>query len=128
VVYHYFGWTLARNSVQRFYLSHRNTIVMLVKNWPMAWLLWALPVRLSVEMATIAYSLVYKRNGKHALGIAAAIGWVLFHPFSLWSRRRTASVKSRKPSRLPEKIYHGSILWDYFIGGIRTGDDILKSR
>ena len=125
VVYHYHGWTFRRNSVRGHYLSHRNTIVVLLKNWPLAWLAVALPLRLIYEVLTMGYGLVWRRDVAQPAGIALALAWILLHPVAVVRRRRGIRGRTAEGVRtFRRRVYKGAIIWAYFFRGVRTSDQL----
>jgi GT2 family glycosyltransferase len=129
VVFHYSGWTLKRESVRRYYLSHRNTIVMVLKNWPLSWLAWIFPARLFFELSTVLYDLAWDRNWAQPAGILMALGWIFTHPFNIARRRRECQgVRTGRRSLLLDHIYRHSIIRAYFIRGIKTAAQLLGGQ
>jgi GT2 family glycosyltransferase len=124
-VFHHYGQTLHRNSFQRYYLSHRNTIIVMLKNWPIGQLLWALPIRLLFEAVSIV-GLVLKGKLKHASAIMSALGWIAVHPFPIIALRR-AVLPAQPVGDICVHLYPRSILWDYFVRGIKTSDRAMRN-
>jgi len=58
IVYHNAGSTLKPDSPQKIYLNHRNSLIMILKNYGLKNLLWIIPVRFGLEFLSIVYALL----------------------------------------------------------------------
>ncbi len=116
-VYHYSGYSLGHEAHRKMYLNHRNNWVMLLKNYAWRTLLWLVPLRLFFEAVTFFVSVV-KLDFKRAWAVVRAIGFIFLHLRGLF-RKHVAVQKLRKISDLQlfEKMYRGSIVWQYFVLG-----------
>jgi GT2 family glycosyltransferase len=124
VVYHRSGATLAAGAFLKKYLNHRNNLVMLLKNYGLASLLWIFPIRLALEVVTLLYAIASRDFGR-AGAVIAALGYLLTHPYTLWTQRRAAqSVRRAGDGKVMEKMYRGSIVWSYFVRGVRRAADL----
>jgi hypothetical protein len=65
-VYHNHSSTLGEGSSLKRFLLGRNKIWLIIKNYPMPWLLYHLPVIISYDIAAILYTLI-KRQDLHSL-------------------------------------------------------------
>ncbi len=124
IVYHRSGATLAASAFRKKYLNHRNNLVMLIKNYEPVSLLWVLPLRLLLEVVTFAYAVVVL-DFRRALAVLAAFGYLLTHPHRLWRQRRAAQAVRRVRDRdVMAKMYRGSVVWSYFVRGVRRACDL----
>jgi GT2 family glycosyltransferase len=117
VVRHQSGSTLRQDSPQKIYLNHRNSLIMLLKNYSCASLLRIFPIRLLFELLAAVYYLV-KFDLKSALVVMSAFVDFL----SLWpvtSRKRAAVQRGRvrDDRALRQRLYRRSIVLDYFVLG-----------
>lgn len=120
VVYHAGGSTLSPEAPFKLYLNHRNSLVMLIKNYAWPNLLWVMPVRFLLEAVTICCAVA---KGKMTRGWSAmrALFYVASHLPSILVRRRRAQQVRKVPDRqILSRLYRGSIVFAYFIRGIRT--------
>ncbi len=117
VVYHYSGYSLGHEAHRKMYLNHRNNWVMLLKNYAWRTLLWLVPMRLFFEGATLTVSIL-KRDFKRAWAVVRALGFVFLHIGKIGKKHREVQ-KQRQVSdlRIFEKLYRGSIVWQYFVRG-----------
>ena len=125
VVLHYGAMSLGTETFKKAYVNHRNNLVMVMKNWSLRTLLWALPIRLAMEGATVLAGPLkgqWRRSGAALAGLA----WVLSHPLSILRRRRVSQA-SRQVSDaiIREKLYRGSVVVGFFLRGRRTASALL---
>ncbi len=91
-VFHVGGGTLNKQSPQKTYLNIRNNLSMLLKNLPIAALLWVIPVRLILDgIAGIYFGL--KDGFPHLWAVVRAhFGFYAQAP-KTWKLRNTAQIK-----------------------------------
>ena len=123
VVYHVGGYSLAQRSIKRIYLNHRNSIIMLLKNYSWKSLLWTFPVKVVLELAILAGALV--RNRRRSLAVIMSFGWLLTHIPTIL-RLRWSVQKSRKipDGEILPRLYQGMAPIWYFLFGIRQVTDL----
>lgn len=117
VIRHQAGSTLHPDNPFKIYLNHRNSLVMMLKNYAPRTLWWILPGRLLLDAVAFCYRIFHFDFGR-ALAIVRAVLHVARHGRSIYLRRR-ASQKHRQVSdrELMQRIYRRSIVWDYFVAG-----------
>jgi GT2 family glycosyltransferase len=122
VVYHLGGGTLPAGSRQKVYLNFRNNLIMAVRNWTMASVLWKLPLRFMLD-AISAWKALFQGNHNYWLGVFHAhisfMGWFFQHLGTVGATRQNKKIKG---------IYQGSIVWQYFILGKRYFSQIVKTN
>lgn len=122
VVYHLGGGTLAPVSAQKVYLNHRNNLMMVAQHWPLRQRLWKLPVRFFLD-AVHAWKLLL--SGKPSYWRAVAQAHLSFASQVFKNNR----LKGRSPKgEKPMGVYHGSIVWDYFVRGKKHFSEIVKRK
>lgn len=124
-IFHHSGWTLPPDRYQKKYLNHRNNLMMIIKNYPFAYLAAILPARLALEAVALIFS-AFIRDWKRMIAIVMALGWNLFHPLLLFKKHKEAG-KKRKPeavSQTLQRMYGGSIFFQYFLRGQKRARDI----
>jgi len=117
VVRHQAGSTLHPDKPFKIYLNHRNSLIMMMKNYSAFTLLWVLPGRLLFDAVAFWYR-IFHGDFRRARAIVRADVHVFLH----WRRilaRRQESQKSRRVSdrEIMQRLYRRSIVWDYFIAG-----------
>ena len=126
VVYHHSGFSLPPHSYLKSYLNHRNNLVMLCKNMEVGRLFWLLPLRFALELlASLIYLL--RREFCSVAAPLMAVLWILCHPLQL-RRRRQRSQALRRGNPVCEGVYPGSILFAYFLRGVRCSSDLMPEE
>jgi GT2 family glycosyltransferase len=124
VVYHQTGGTLNDTRFRKWYLNHRNNLIMIMKNHTGLSLMWILPLRLMLEALTGLMSLFHGRP-KRAAAVPAAIAAVIWRlPSILRERNKTAPVNREAETALLHKMHRGCIAVDYFIRGRKTFSEL----
>ncbi len=115
VVLHSSGSTLAADSFLKMYLNHRNSVIMLLKNYSAKTLLWVLPVRLLLEAVTVVFSLL-RFDLRRVRAVVAAFGAVLLRlPATLRKRSAVQKLRCAPDPEILRKLYRGSIVFQYFV-------------
>jgi len=89
IVLHEGGASLQGGSVEKIYFNHRNNVVMLLKNLGTAGLLWVIPLRLLLDLATALY---YLTQFPGALNKSGAV----FRAWSFIIRNFADTMKKRR--------------------------------
>jgi hypothetical protein len=101
----------------KIYLNHRNSLIMMMKNYAAATLLWVLPGRLLLDVVAFVYRL-FHGDFRRALAIVRAVIHVFVHWRSIYARRQWSQKRRRvNDGEILQRIYRRSIVWDYFILG-----------
>jgi len=117
VVRHQAGSTLHPDKPYKIYLNHRNSLIMMMKNYAPATLLWVLPGRLLLDAVAFWYRL-FHLDFLRAVAIGRAGIHVLMHLRSIYARRQWSQKRRRlNDEEIFQRIYRRSIVWDYFIAG-----------
>ncbi|MFQ5752157.1 MAG: glycosyltransferase family 2 protein [bacterium] len=123
-VYHSAGSTLKTNSYKKVLLNHRNCLIMLLKNYEVKNLIWIFPVRIFLEFVAIIYSLV-KLDFIRIKAVCVALASVVVNFKKIMAKRVQVQLVRKIPdSQIFAKMYRGSIVFDYFIRGIRKVQDL----
>ena len=126
-VYHHSGWTLPPNRFQKKYLNHRNNLMMIIKNYPFAYLAIILPTRIALEGVAFFFSALI-RDWKRMGAIVMALAWNFLHPIMLFKKHMDAKAK-RHPHAVSitvRRMYGGSIFFQYFLRGRKRARDIKE--
>lgn len=123
--HHYGAMSLPADTFRKAYFNHRNNLVMIFKNWAPETLVWAFPVRLLMEAATVLLAPL-KGDWRHPAAALLGLLWLISHPGDLARRRRQAQA-SRKvaDSAVFRKQFRGSAVTGFFIRGRRTAADLM---
>lgn len=116
-IYHHSGTTLGAETFKKKYLNHRNSILMMFKNYSLGNLLKLLPGRIIIDLMAMVYSLgVLDINRLN--GILASYFWVIFHPFYiLKERRKVQEGRVVSDEVIMRNMYGGSIALAYYLKG-----------
>jgi GT2 family glycosyltransferase len=125
--WHLGGGTLPKSNPRKTFLNAHNSLAAMVKNFP--W--WQMPfkvyARLCLDGVWAAKALV--ERDWPTIGAIAKAHWTLFFGLPYWLKRRRATY--RDLARIPAPkvgYYKGSVVWQYFVrgiksfGGIKTGE------
>jgi GT2 family glycosyltransferase len=123
VVYHVGGGTLPKGNERKVFLNFRNNLIMMAKNLPAGQWLWKIPFRFLLDSVS-AWKSLLAGEGVYFMAIAEA-----HLAFLKW-----VAVK-RKESVFPQKRggkllgwYSGSVVWQYFVAGKKTFNEIVKVK
>ncbi|MCB0657830.1 MAG: bifunctional riboflavin kinase/FAD synthetase [Saprospiraceae bacterium] len=120
-VYHLGGGTLGYQSPQKVYLNFRNNLCTYFKNKPWSQLVWIFPLRVVLDLAAAAHYLTRKRFD-FAYQVLHAYGSFLIR-FPKWIEKRkqyNRRIAQYKPITPKAGFYRGSIIWDYYVRGLRA--------
>lgn len=117
-VFHVGGSVITYGSPEKTFYNFRNNLVLLLKNESAARLIWLLPLRLALD-GLAGWQLLLKGKPKLTWSIVRA-HWHFFGKIGFWTKKRKA-FNAKFSNRIPntEGNYSGSIVWDYFVKGIR---------
>ena len=126
IIYHKNAVTLPMYSRLKQYLNHRNSLLMLLSNYSLPMTLYLAPIRISLEFVALFYSL-FCLDLNHFFGILQSFVWVLTHPHVIYKRRKhIRQLRKVKDSEVINKMYWGSIVFDYYIRRIKKSSDIIN--
>ena len=97
---------------------------MLLKNYQVANLIWILPIRVLFELLTLLYSLLRLDMIRFTAVLRALIAALVLCPKSLMKRGQINAVRRTSDREVFEKMYAGSIVFDYFVRRIRRVQDL----
>jgi GT2 family glycosyltransferase len=124
VIFHLSGGSLPAGNFQKMYLNHRNSQLMLWKNYSLTTLLWVWPVRASLEAMTFAKALL-SGDWQWARAIVQASAWMIEHPVTIWRKHRRIQRLRKATDRMIMKgMYRGCIALRYFLGNARTAKEL----
>lgn len=124
LVYHSAGATLKPDSPQKIYFNHRNSLMMLLKNYELKNLLWIFPLRILLEIMTLIYSLL-KLDFVRLKGGSLALLYVFFNFLKIIKKRADVQkIRNVPDSEVFKKMYRSSIAFEYFVRGVRRVQDL----
>ena len=114
-LYHYSGYTLPAENPRKMYLNHRNNLIMLLKNYSFASLIWIFPIRLILEFIAFAYAAV-TGNKNWAIGVMKGVGFVVSNFTSIWKKHLLVQKLRTVPdSEIMQNMYKGSVALAFFL-------------
>jgi GT2 family glycosyltransferase len=122
VVYHVGAGTLPRGG-RKVYLNFRNNLFMLCKNLPWQEKIWKLPLRIGLD-AISAWKGLLSGDTDFFIAIYQAHIAVLKR---LFVKRKKQPYPLKPLSRLGG-VYHGSVVWQYFIKRHTRFQEIIRKK
>ena len=120
VIYHHGAVTLPVSSPYKTYLNFRNSLILLLTNYPSTTSFKLFFPRIAMEFLSLIKEIISLRLG-HAMAIVRAWLWILFHSSFLYKRR-----KKLKINKEPDNIYKNSIVVKYYFMKKKTFMDLIK--
>lgn len=110
IVYHVGGGSLSYESPKKTYYNFRNNLVMCIRNAPLSFKMWWLPVRMLSDLMSVLFFLL-KGQGSHAWSVIKAYG-----AFFTWlfSTEHEYPVKRSSLTEL-KGVFKHSIIAQYFL-------------
>ena len=124
-VYHYSGAALSAERFRKMYYNHRNSLVMLFKNYGFTRLLRCLPIRWLLDGVTVISSLFAKQPKRSAAVLAAYCYFLIHFPALISKRRQVQRMRLIRDRDLDHVIFPGSLVWHYFIRKEKTFTQLL---
>ena len=127
VVYHKNAVSLPMYSHKKYYLNHRNSLLMLFSNYSISLAFYIGTIRWMLEVVALIYSL-FKLDYNHVTGIIRALFWILFHPHEVIKRRKKfKDIRKINDYKFIQNMEKSSTIIRYYLLGQRTYSDI-KSK
>ena len=110
-IYHHGPYkNFRKNSINSYYLNHRNSWILFLKNSHNFNYGLSIVLKLLLDWIALAYSLL-RLNLKQHLGIIKAHWWLCFSLYKIFKLRKENQYKLNQL----DNIYSGSIVVDYFL-------------
>lgn len=119
VVYHVGGGTLTYANPRKTYFNFRNSLLVLIKNLPLAELVWKLPFRWLIDYVAVLKFILSGRF-KDGLMIFKAHLYVILNYYSTYKTSRNGKKELKNPTGRYEKF----LLFDYYFGKVRNFEDL----
>jgi GT2 family glycosyltransferase len=115
-VRHYGALSLKTESYRKAYLNHRNSVMLLLKNYTPGTLVRVLPVRIFLELITILGGIVAGKWTRVAASFMGMIGAFTRLPGILHARQHIAETRKRSDEEVSRWMYPRSIALRYLLG------------
>ncbi len=127
VVYHKNAVSLPMYSHKKYYLNHRNSLLMLFSNYSLSLAFYIGIVRWILEIVALGYSLI-KLDFNHATGIIRGLIWIILHPHEIIKRRvKFNKIRKIKDYNFIKNMEKSSTIVRYYLLGQSTYSEI-KSK
>jgi len=121
VVYHVGGGTLPKGNERKVFLNFRNNLIMMAKCLPLGQSVWKMPLRLLLDSIS-AWKSLFAGEAVYFWAILEA--HLAFFKWLMVSRKKSLFPPKRKAPLTG--WYRGSIVWQYFVKGKKTFNEIVK--
>jgi len=120
IVFHKNAVSLPMHSHRKYYLNHRNSLLMLFSNYSLPNTFYIGTIRVMLEFIALVYAIV-KFDMNHASGIIRSLSWVVFHPFTIMVRRkRFKKLRMLKDAHIFKKLFNKPIVVLHYLSGKKT--------
>ena len=123
IVYHVGGGTLPMGDRKKVFLNFRNNLVMMTKNLPFFERLWKIPLRIILDIIAAYRDLI---GGNFSMFISIASAHMHFVEWLFVGKRGKKLPKIN--TKVLSVVYHGSIVWQYFIKKKKTFSEIIPDN
>ena len=126
VVYHKNALTLPMHSHKKYYLNHRNSLLMLLGNYSIKNVFLIGIPRLILEKIACLYSIL-KLDWRHFTAILRSLFWIIFHPNVIMKKRKSFSkIRTTTDKKIMENMMQSSIVIKYYLLKKQAYLDILS--
>ena len=120
IVYHKNAVSLPMHTHRKYYLNHRNSLLMLLSNFSVPVAFYVGFIRIILEFIAVGYA-VTKLDWNHVTGILKSLIWILFHPVTILKKRsRFKKIRVIKDKNMMNKLSRTSVVIGHYLGGKRT--------
>ena len=126
LVYHKNALTLPMYSHKKYYLNHRNSLLMLFGNYSLKNAVLIGSTRITLEIIAFLYSIL-KFDLKHASAIIRSIVWILFNPHVIIKKRKQFSkIRKIDDNEIMRGMVKKSVVLEYYLKRRKTYQGILS--
>jgi len=126
VVYHKNALTLPMYSHKKYYLNHRNSLLMLLGNYSIKNIFLIGIPRLILEKIACFYSILML-DWRHFTAILRSLFWIIFHPNVIMKKRKKFSkIRIIADKKIMENMMQSSIVIKYYLLKKQAYLDILS--
>jgi len=126
VVFHKNAVSLPMHSHRKYYLNHRNSLLMLFGNYSVPVAFYVGFIRLMLEGVALGYAFV-KLDWNHITGILRSLGWLIFHPITIIKKRsRFSRIRRVKDKLIMNRMAKTSVVLAHYLGGKKTYSSLVE--
>tara|TARA_B100001996_G_scaffold363399_1_gene331651 strand:+ start:1268 stop:2320 length:1053 start_codon:yes stop_codon:yes gene_type:complete len=120
IVYHKNALSLPMYSHRKYFLNHRNSLLMLLGNYSLLTACYIGIIRFMLEFVALAYT-IFKLDINHFTGILRSLIWVIFHPITILRKRLLfKKIRVLNDKDIMNSMLKKSIVFSYYIGRVKT--------
>ena len=120
IIYHKNAVSLPMHTHRKYYLNHRNSLLMLLSNFSVPVAFYVGFIRIMLEFIALGYAVI-KLDWNHVTGILKSLTWILFHPVTILKKRsRFKKIRVIKDKNMMNKLSRTSVVIGHYLGGKRT--------
>ena len=120
IVYHKNAVSLPMHTHRKYYLNHRNSLLMLLSNFSVPVAFYVGLIRIMLEFIAVGYA-VMKLDWNHVTGILKSLIWILFHPVTILKKRsRFKKIRKINDKNIMNKLSRTSVVIGHYLGRKKT--------
>ena len=126
IIYHKNALTLPIHTHKKYYLNHRNSLIMLFSNYSIKNIFLIGIPRLIFEKVACFYSIIML-DWRHFTAILRSLFWIIFHPNVIMKKRKSFSkIRTITDKKIMENMMQSSIVIKYYLLKKQAYLDILS--
>ncbi len=126
IVFHKNALSLPMHTHRKYYLNHRNSLLMLFSNYPLKKIIYLGTIRIFLEFVALCYSM-FKLDINHITGILHSLIWIVFHPQIIIKKRmHYKKINKSIDNEIFKCLLQKSIVVNYYVFGKKTYSSIVS--
>ena len=128
VVFHKNAISLPMHSRKKYFLNHRNSLIMIMSNYPILKSIAFGSLRLLLEVVAFLYALI-KLDINHMIGIIQSFLWLILNPLKILRKRnRFRKIKKVSFEETSRNITFNSVVLQHYIFQKKTYSEIVSKK
>ena len=124
VVYHKNAVSLPMQSHWKYYLNHRNSLLMVLGNYSFPLSIYFFTMRFVLEWVAFFYAFT-KFDFNHMTAIIRSLIWILFHPHIIIKKRKNIRrLRKIKDKHFLNQLHKGSIVFSHYLFGKKKFNEL----
>jgi GT2 family glycosyltransferase len=119
-IYHFGSATMKNGTFKKTLLHHRNTLILLLKNYTYKELLRYLPFRVVLDFVCFWYYFIGQGIFINAVAVVSAYIQLIYLFPAILERRKHAAFRIQNVNKKPYPLYRSSIIVKYFVFNKKT--------
>jgi len=127
-VFHKNAVSLPMNSQKKYYLNHRNSLIMILSNYSIPLSLYLGSLRLIFEFIAFLYA-IKKLDYNHMIGILKSGLWLVINPVTIIKKRiNFKKIRRVNDKKIIENMTKNSIVMQHYLFRKKTYSDIVSKK